>query len=95
MRTVAESTALIDRIVGRCVRDAAFAEQLLLDPEHALAEYRLTEGELEDFRALRATHAREARAQWAILRSILYRRCDDATPAPGSLLIGRSDGRST
>jgi hypothetical protein len=70
VRTVEQSTALIDEIVGRCVRDAAFAERVLADPERALAEYRLTQGELDDFRALRAQRALDARKQWDYLRAI-------------------------
>jgi hypothetical protein len=71
VRTVQESTILIDRIVGRCVREAAFAERVLEDPDRALAEYRLNEAELDDFRALKAKCAGEATASWAALRALL------------------------
>jgi hypothetical protein len=88
VRTVEESTALIDEIVGRCVREAAFAERVLADPDRALAEYRLTQGELDDFRALRARRAQEARAQWAYLRAIFGGRAPMTPPA-------RAPGRRT
>jgi hypothetical protein len=69
MRTYEESCALIDQIVGRCVREAAFASLVLSDPEAALAEYKLNEGELEDFRALRAGHRQDADEVWNTIRA--------------------------
>lgn len=69
-RTVEESTALIDTIVGRCVREAEFGARVLENPEVALAEYQLNEAELDDFRALKAQYADLAAEKWAILRTI-------------------------
>jgi hypothetical protein len=69
VRTVAESTKLLDRIVGRCVRDAAFAEWVLADPEAALVQYEVNSGELADFRALKAQQAESAARQWALMRT--------------------------
>jgi hypothetical protein len=68
MRTYEESCALLDQIVGRCVRDEAFARAVLADPEAALQEYELNEDELDDFRALRDRHREEAAAGWAAIR---------------------------
>ena len=70
-RTVEESCVLIDKIVGRCVRDEAFGRQVLDDPEKALAEYNLNEGELEDFQMLAAGHKEYALEHWAHLRKEL------------------------
>jgi len=69
MRTYEESCALLDLIVGRCVRDSAFAESVLAQPEVALAEYELNQGELDDFLALKAGHREEAAETWAAIRS--------------------------
>jgi hypothetical protein len=69
MRTYDESCALLDRVVGRCVRDAAFAASVLEDPESALAEYELNEDELDDFRSLKARHREEAAEAWHAIRS--------------------------
>jgi len=69
MRTYDESCALLDLIVGRCVRDSAFAESVLAEPEIALAEYELNQGELDDFLALKARHRDEAAETWAAIRS--------------------------
>jgi hypothetical protein len=71
MRTFDESCVLIDRIIGRCIRDAAFAEWVLKEPEAALAEYRLEEHELDDFRALKTRHAKEAAEGWANVRAAM------------------------
>jgi hypothetical protein len=68
MRTYEESCALLDQIVGRCVRDAEFAAFVLADPEAALKEYELNEDELDDFRALRDRHRDEAAETWAAIR---------------------------
>jgi hypothetical protein len=68
MRSYEESCELIDRIVGRCIREADFATFVLADPEAALKEYDLNEDELDDFRALRAEHPKEADAGWKAIR---------------------------
>jgi len=68
MRSYEESCALIDRIVGRCIREAEFAPFVLSDPEAALKDYDLNEDELDDFRALRAGHQKEAGEGWAAIR---------------------------
>jgi hypothetical protein len=70
MRTVEQSTALIDEIVGRCVREADFAARVLENYEEALAEYRLNRAELDDFKALREQYASQAAAHWALLRKM-------------------------
>ena len=64
-----ESTALIDKIVGRCVREASFAKCVLEDPRRALTEYGLNKAELDDFLALQR-HANEASDAWAQLRKM-------------------------
>jgi hypothetical protein len=64
-----ESTALIDKIIGRCVREADFAKRVLEDPRTALAEYQLNKPELDDFLALQR-HASEANDGWTKLRRI-------------------------
>ena len=69
MRTYEESCALLDSIVGRCIREAAFAERVISDPETALAEYQLDEDELDDFRSLKARHSDEALETWAAIRT--------------------------
>ena len=71
MRSYEESCALLDQIVGRCVRDAGFASAVLGDPDGALAEYELNEDELDDFRALRARHRDEAYEGWAAIRDAI------------------------
>ena len=68
MRSYEESCELIDRIVGRCVREAQFASFVLSDPEAALKDYDLNEDELDDFRALRAGHQSEAEEGWEAIR---------------------------
>jgi hypothetical protein len=68
VRTYEESCALLDRIVGRCVRDEAFGYAVLADPDAALSDYELNEDELDDFRALKARHRDEAAATWAAIR---------------------------
>ena len=68
MRTYDESCALLDRIVGRCVREAPFADAVLNDPETALREYELNEDELDDFRALKTRHRDEASETWSAIR---------------------------
>jgi hypothetical protein len=69
MRTYDESCALLDRIVGRCVRESDFADAVLNEPETALKEYELNEGELDDFRALKARHRDEASETWSAIRN--------------------------
>jgi hypothetical protein len=69
MRTYEQSCALLDLIVGRCVRDADFADAVLSEPESALAVYCLEDHELADFRALAARHHQEAREGWRALRT--------------------------
>jgi len=68
-RSYRESCALLDRIVGRCIRDARFADWVLAAPEDALAEYQLTEDEFDDFRALSAGHLAEADEVWRSIRA--------------------------
>ncbi|KMO29887.1 hypothetical protein [Methylobacterium aquaticum] len=70
-RTYAQSCALLDGIVGRCVRDAAFSRQVLADPEAALAPFALTADEMEDFLILRAEHLGEAERVWTTIRDRL------------------------
>lgn len=72
-RSYEESCALLDGIVGRCVREPAFGAAVLADPAAALAAYRLSQHELDDFLALRAGHAEEARAVWRLVRARLNR----------------------
>jgi hypothetical protein len=71
MRTYEESCALLDQIVGRCVRDVGFAIAVLADPAAALREYELNEDELDDFRALKDRHRDEAAEGWAAIRAYL------------------------
>jgi hypothetical protein len=71
MRSYEESCVYLDRIIGHCVRDAAFAEAVLRDPESALAEYELNENEMDDFRALQNRHREEAWEGWSALRASL------------------------
>ena len=82
MRSYDESCALLDRVVGRCVRDPAFAASVLEDPESALAEYHLNEDELDDFRSLKARHREEAAEAWHAIRNgmtaIQARQADQA-----------------
>ena len=70
-RTVEESCVLIDTITGRCVREPEFGRQVLDNPEQALAEYELNEGELEDFQMLALHHREYALAYWEVLRQAL------------------------
>jgi hypothetical protein len=73
VRTIEEATKVIDEIVGRCVRDLAYGQRVLDDPEVTLAEYEPCDGILEDFRAL-ADHREEALAGWQRLRAIMYEK---------------------
>jgi hypothetical protein len=68
MRSYEESCALLDGIVGRCIREADFAERVLADPEAALREYQLEEHELDDFRELKKDHREEAAEGWRTIR---------------------------
>ncbi|MBI4817205.1 MAG: hypothetical protein HY791_13165 [Deltaproteobacteria bacterium] len=68
MRSIAESTALIDRIIGRCVREPEFAKRVLLDPTATLAEYELTKPELDDFLALQR-YSGDADEVWTRVRT--------------------------
>lgn len=68
MRSYEESCDLLDRIVGRCIREADFAERVLSNPEAALAEYGLDEHELEDFQILQSSHREEAAEGWRAIR---------------------------
>ena len=61
--------SLIDRIIGRCVREEDFGRRVLEDPETALLEYRLNHAEMSDFLALKWKHATDAREGWAELRA--------------------------
>lgn len=72
MRDTAASVALIDGIVGRCVRDPAFARAVISDPRSALAGYGLDEGEEADFLALREKVGAAALAAWSSLRQALF-----------------------
>jgi len=92
MRTYDESCALLDRVVGRCVRDAAFAASVLENPESALAEYELNEDELDDFRSLKARHRDEAAEAWHAIRTgmtaVQARRADQARQANDMRQLG-------
>jgi hypothetical protein len=68
-RSYEESCALLDRIVGRCVREPRFAGRVLADPEEALKGYGLTKDELDDFRILKAHHLAEAKDVWTAIRT--------------------------
>lgn len=68
MRSYEESCALLDGIVGRCIREADFAERVLANPEAALREYQLEEHELDDFRELKKDHREEAAEGWRAIR---------------------------
>jgi hypothetical protein len=88
MRTFAESCALLDKIVGRCVRDAAFADAVLDDPVVALAEYHLDPEELADFVALQKGHRAEAAAGWAAIRSGMELIRAERSGRPVRLTVG-------
>jgi hypothetical protein len=70
-RTLEESCAYLDQIVGRCVMDAQFAAAVLEDPDRALAAYELTEDELDDFRALKNRYRDGTSRAWERLRADL------------------------
>jgi hypothetical protein len=70
-RTYDESCVLLDRIVGRCVRDRDFASMVLNDPRAALREYGLSGHELDDFLALQQGYADEAAQVWEAIRKKL------------------------
>lgn len=72
MRDVSESIALIDNIVGRCVRDPEFARAVIADPRAALASYGLNAGEEADFLALSEKLGASALETWAGLRDSLF-----------------------
>ena len=69
MRSYEESCAMVDRIVGRCIREADFASATLADPDTALRDYHLNKGELSDFQVLHAEHREEAGQIWATIRN--------------------------
>jgi hypothetical protein len=69
---------MLDRIVGRCVRDPVFGEAVLVDPERALEEYELNTDELDDFRAL-AAEPNGARVVWAGIREAMERLAPTAS----------------
>lgn len=71
MRSYEESCEYLDEIVGRCVRDKAFAEAVLANPEVALKHYHLNEDEMDDFRTLQKNHRVEAAEGWAAIRSAI------------------------
>ena len=48
-----------DAMLGRAVRDPAFREQLMTDPERAAAEYDLTEDQIADLKEVQADAARK------------------------------------
>lgn len=79
MRGFEESTALIDQIVGRCVRDPEFARSVIEDPRAALAEYGLNEGEEADFTALSEQVGAAALGIWSDFRATF----SEALGAPG------------
>lgn len=79
MRDSVASTALIDGIVGRCVRDPEFAQAVISDPRSALAGYGLDEEEEADFLALREKVGTGALTTWSALRQALFGA--DAEPA--------------
>jgi hypothetical protein len=66
-----ERLALMDGIVGRCLRESDFGRQVLEDPETALKGYALSEEEMNDFRAL-AKHRDSVLRTWAELRAIFW-----------------------
>jgi hypothetical protein len=66
-RSVEESLRLVDRIVGRCVREPEFARVVIADPDTALREYELTDDELEDFRVLSEGDREATLSGWAAL----------------------------
>jgi hypothetical protein len=70
-RSYEQSCALLDGIVGRCIRDPAFSRQVLEEPATALRDYNLTAEELDDFLALQAGHAAEAEQVWTAIRTRL------------------------
>jgi hypothetical protein len=73
-RTTEESLSVIDRVIGRCLRDRPFAEAVLENPEVALAAYGLQEDEMDDFRALKKNDREEALRGWAEVRMTLPER---------------------
>jgi hypothetical protein len=81
VRSYEESCALLDRVVGRCIRVPAFGESVLSDPVAALREYELNEDELDDFRALCAEHREEAEEVWETVRSEMERLTSAEHPA--------------
>jgi len=70
-RTYEESCALLDEIVGHCVRERAFAHEVLDDPAAALASYHLHQHELDDFVTLSRDHPKAAAAGWAGIRDAI------------------------
>jgi len=70
-RTIEESLRLIDRVVGRCVREPEFAAAVLADPEAALSQYALTQEELEDFRILSEVDPGRTLSGWAELHQAI------------------------
>jgi len=48
-----------DAMLGRAVRDPAFREQLMTDPERAAADYDLTEDQIADLKEVQADAARK------------------------------------
>jgi hypothetical protein len=81
MRSYEESCALLDQVVGRCIRVPAFGKALLSDPVAALREYELNEDELDDFRALCDEHREEAREVWETIRAEMERLTSAGQPA--------------
>lgn len=73
-RTYEESCALLDEIVGQCVREPDFGAQVLDNPVTALAAYELHEHEMDDFRTLRRDHREEAATGWAQIRTAMVGR---------------------
>jgi hypothetical protein len=70
-RTANESVRLIDRLVGRCVREPGFAAAVLANPDVALCEYELSQDELDDFRVLSARDHGATLSGWARLHDVI------------------------
>lgn len=70
-RTYEESCAVLDEIVGRCVRDLDFGCRVLEDPATALEPFHLHQHELDDFLTLRRDHRDRAAAGWESIRTAM------------------------
>ena len=72
MRTVEESIALIDKIVGRCIREPEFGRAVIDDPETALRDYQLNKEEMGDFLALRVKVGEDAISYWRDMKAAMF-----------------------